>query len=62
MTKDVKHRRIVDAAIQFVYDGCANSLAELEDAVTDLIGVPVGDGIQVSGLPVQEEDYEAMLR
>lgn len=46
MTKDEQHRRIINAAIEFVYDGCANALMELEDSVVDLIGIEVGSGRQ----------------
>lgn len=41
-TKAEQRERVLRAAVTWVYDGCTNSLAELEDAVEDLIGVPVG--------------------
>lgn len=39
-----KKERIARAAVDWVYgQNCANALAELEDAVVDLIGVEIGD-------------------
>lgn len=41
--KAAKMERICKAAVDWVYSQhCANALMELEDAVEDLIGVPVG--------------------
>lgn len=40
--RDKKWERVVKAAADWVYDQtCSDALAELEDAVADLIGTPI---------------------